>query len=416
MDFNPIILSIPLFFFLLGVEILVDNIQKTRYYRWNDAISNINIGIGQQTLGLFFKILIPITSYELIYHHGAFFKQEVNALNFVILFIAYDFLYYWAHRMSHEINLFWGGHVVHHQSEDYNLSVALRQSWFQFIFTTPFYIPLALLGYPTEMLVWVSAINLTYQFWIHTELIDKMGFLEWFMNTPSHHRVHHGRNPKYIDKNHAGVFIIWDRMFGTFQVEEERPTYGITTPLNSFNPIWANFSHFKQVLHQTQQTQGWKNKWKVLFNKTGWRPAEEGGPIQVPEVSRDSYQKYHSLTPGPINWYAFFQYLLITAGTLAFMLSYAKLPWDKQMISIILIIWSIWFNSVLFEGKVWLTWLEPARLLISAALIAYLLWPLSSLFTIILAGMLLLSLTWFWGLKPYFPKIQVVGPPDVVRA
>ena len=163
------------------------------------------------------------------------------------LLFGVDFCFYWFHRIAHEYAAPWATHVVHHQSEEYNLAVALRQSAFEGCFAWVFYLPLAVIGFPPIWYVSMKAINLLYQFWIHTEAIDRLGPLEWVMNTPSHHRVHHARNPKYLDKNYAGMFIIWDRMFGTFQPEEEQPVYGITKPLQSWNPLWANLAAWVEL-------------------------------------------------------------------------------------------------------------------------------------------------------------------------
>lgn len=404
MSFNPIMLSVPLFFFLIGIELLIDRFQRSKLYRLNDAVTNINMGTSQQTVGLLMKVLVPLSLYELIYYNFALFRIEANWLNYVILFFAYDLCYYWSHRMSHEINLFWSGHVVHHQSEEYNLSVALRQSWFQSIFTAPFYLPLALAGFDTTMLVWVGAINLTYQFWIHTEVIDKMGFLEWFMNTPSHHRVHHGRNPKYIDRNHAGVFIIWDKMFGTFQKEEERPTYGITTPLKSWNPVWANFSHFENIFIQLQHTPGFWNKLKVLFYKPGWRPKEQGGPVIVPEVSRSTYHKFDTQVPASVNRYALFQYFVITAGALVYFINFWKFDTLLKLTGGALIIWAVLNNGALFERKNWLFVTEFIRILVTFGLIAWFLRETLYLnnFLLLSALLSLVSFVWLFSFRTFF--------------
>jgi alkylglycerol monooxygenase len=227
MNINPIILSIPIFFILIGMELIVDKVRKKSNYRFNDAITNISCGIGEQVTGVFFKLFI-VTIYEILFEHYKLFDIPVNWTTGILLFIGVDFFYYWFHRYSHVINLFWGGHVVHHQSEEYNLSVALRQGWFQKFFSFIFYLPLAIIGFSPIQFLTVSSLVTLYQFWIHTKNINRMGVLEHVLNTPSHHRVHHGVNPKYIDKNHAGTFIIWDKMFGTFQEEEEEPIYGIT--------------------------------------------------------------------------------------------------------------------------------------------------------------------------------------------
>lgn len=223
MNINPIVLSIPVFFVLIGIELLVERFTQQKLYRLPDAISNISCGITSQLSGLFLKIF-GIGVYQFLFEKFAFFTMDNTTWWYwVALFLLVDFAYYWAHRMSHEVNLFWGGHVVHHQSEEYNLSVALRQSSLQVVWTFAFNLPIALLGFQPLDFVLVAAFNTLYQFWIHTETIGKLPrWIEFIFNTPSHHRVHHGRNPKYIDKNHAGSLIIWDRIFGTFQQEEEK--------------------------------------------------------------------------------------------------------------------------------------------------------------------------------------------------
>ncbi|HAI76418.1 MAG TPA: sterol desaturase family protein [Microscillaceae bacterium] len=402
---NPTTLAIPLFFLLIGIELLINQFQKAKLYRLHDAITDINIGSSQQIVAILMRLL-GIGLYEIIYHNLSFQwidNTQFSWVNFIILFIAWDFCYYWAHRMSHEINLFWSGHVVHHQSEDYNLAVALRQSWFQAIWTAPFYLPLALVGFRPEDIVYVSGLNLIYQFWIHTEVIDKMGFLEWFMNTPSHHRVHHGRNPKYIDKNHAGVFIIWDRMFGTFQAEEERPVYGITTPINSWNPIWANFSHFQTIGEQLKEARTLKDYWMVLFGKPGWS-AKLQAYIPAPQVSREGYHKFDTPVVPGINWYALFQYVLATIGTAFFMFQINDLDIATKIISCGLVIGFVWLCGGLFESKRWAFFAELVRLPLSAGLVAYLIQghALFTIFVYTIPVLIAISWIWLWQMRRYF--------------
>ena len=212
-------------------------------------------------------------------------------LTFAALFVLWDPCYYWSHRMAHEISLFWGGHVVHHQSEDFNLSTALRQSSTAFIWSMPFYLPLAVLGFSPVQFLFVGGINLLYQFWIHTEHIGRLGPLERVMNTPSHHRVHHGRDPKYIDRNYAGVFIVWDRLFGTFQEEEERPHYGITRPLESWNPVYANVAHYLDLFREVRCARSMRDAARMLFGRPGWRPDYLGG-YDAPRPVPEEYAKY----------------------------------------------------------------------------------------------------------------------------
>ena len=372
MNLSPVILSIPIYFVLIGIELLVERWQHVDRYRFPDAVTNISCGIGQQVTGLFLKVF-GIGIYAWIQANFAFFAPPDTWWTFVLLFFAYDLCYYWAHRLSHEINLLWSGHVVHHQSEDYNLSVALRQSWFQGVFTFYVYLPLALIGFSPESLVYVSGLNLLYQFWIHTETVGKLGWLEYVMNTPSHHRVHHGRNPEYIDKNYAGVFIIWDKFFGTYEPEIAAPVYGITTPVRSWNPVWANFSHYGTIWQQVQQTPGLSDKLRVVFYKPGWRPASLGGPIPIPEVQRPDYQKFDTSGPVAVNYYVFVQYVIILIGTAIYLFGQNAMPFPLKLAGAFWIGAGILAGGGLFEQKRWALGLEAFRLLASAPMLGYLL-------------------------------------------
>ena len=307
MDLSPVILAIPMFL-TLAVELVYEGITQKKTYRLNDAVTNISTGVLQQLTGTF-VVFIKVGIYVVIYEKLAFFHLEANWLSFAAVMVLWD-LCYWEHRMAHQISLFWGGHVVHHQSEDYNLSVALRQTSTGFIWGVPFYLPIALLGFdPSKQFVVAGGLNLLYQFWIHTEHINKMP--RWFevvFNTPSHHRVHHGRDPKYIDKNFAGIFIFWDRLFGTFKAEQERPNYGITKPLRSWNPVYANFAHYIDLWRLSQKARSGRDLLGILFRKPGWMPQYLGG-YQAPQVVEGDYQKFQTLAPRRRNLYIFIQFL-----------------------------------------------------------------------------------------------------------
>lgn len=399
MNLNPIVLSIPIFFLLIGIELAVERFSHRKLYRLPDAIANLSCGITSQLSGLFLKVL-AIGVYEVLFSNFAFLHLERNWIYWVALFFLVDFAYYWGHRMSHEINLFWGGHVVHHQSEEYNLSVALRQSSFQTVWTFSFNLPLALLGFETLDFALMSALNTLYQFWIHTETINKLGFLEHFLNTPSHHRVHHGRNPKYIDKNHAGTLIIWDKLFGTFQPEEERPTYGITKPINSWNAVWANFSHYVTMSKDLKRISKWNDKVKYLFKKPGWLPESLGGYQAAPEVDKASYKKYETPAPVMLNYYVLFQYTLCLMGTGLFLFKQADFEMAEKAFFTLAISIVVVNCGVLFENKTWVWWAEWARLvtypLVLIGLTLYFHWP------ILLIGVatiyLLISASWFYSI------------------
>lgn len=295
-------LSIPAFFILIAVELIYAAVKGIKLYRFNDTITNIGLGIGQQVTGLLMKGAL-FFGYMFLFENYKVLEIEVNAINWILLFFAVDFLYYWFHRLSHQINALWAAHIVHHQSEEYNLSVALRQSWFQSWFSWVFYLPLAVVGFEPIMFLTMSAINTLYQFWIHTRVLGKLGPLEWIINTPSHHRVHHGSDPKYIDKNHAGSLIIWDRMFGTFQEEEKEPTYGITKQLNSWNPVWANFHYWNEIIELSNRCTKPLDKVKAWLMPPGWKPEYLGGREYAPEIDHATYRKYDRDSTKKVHWY-----------------------------------------------------------------------------------------------------------------
>jgi alkylglycerol monooxygenase len=370
MNLNPIVLSIPIFFILIGIELVVERLSHRKLYNLPDSIANLSCGITSQLSGLFMRVL-AVGVYELLYANFALFNLDRTWLYWLALFLLTDLAYYWAHRMSHEVNLFWGGHVVHHQSEEYNLSVALRQSSFQIVWTFAFSLPIAVLGFHTRDFILISALNTLYQFWLHTETIDKLGWFEYIFNTPSHHRVHHGRNPKYVDKNHAGSLIIWDKMFGTFQAEEERPTYGITKPLNSWNAVWANFDHYAFMAQEMKAIPSWPDKIRYMFAKPGWLPENLGGFRRPPDVDKLTYKKYSTPAPVALNYYVLFQYAVCLLGTSLFLFNQYKFTLGEKAIIAALICIVVVNCGVLFENKNWVKVAEWIRIVLyPAALVA----------------------------------------------
>ncbi|NOT73364.1 MAG: sterol desaturase family protein [Cyclobacteriaceae bacterium] len=400
MNINPIILSIPIFFILIGIELVVERFSHKKLYSMPDSVANISCGITSQLSGLFMRVL-AIGVYEIVYANFALFTMEKTWLYWLGLFLLTDLTYYWAHRMSHEVNLFWGGHVVHHQSEEYNLSVALRQSSFQVVWTFAFSLPIAIIGFDTTDFILISALNTLYQFWIHTEAIKKMGWFEYIFNTPSHHRVHHGRNPKYIDKNHAGSLIIWDKMFGTFQAEEEQPVYGITKPINSWNPIWANFDHYASMATDLKMITSWKDKFKYLFKKPGWLPENLGGYRPAPSIDMERYKKYRTPAPISLNYYVLFQYVVCLIGTSLFLFNQPKFSMPEKAIIAAMISLVVVNCGVLFENKSWVKIAEWIRILSYPAILIILTFINQWTFNYILiaVGYLIISAAWFYSVS-----------------
>ena len=296
-----IALAVPFFLLALVIELFVDWRKQTGYYRSNDAINSISAGMLDTTLGYFTKIL-PLLGWGFAMQHLALFEIPLARFDFspagvglwVLAAVAWDFCYYWFHRYSHEISILWAAHAVHHQSEDYNLSTALRQTSTGFLFGWIFYLPLFVVGFPLEVLLSVSAINLLYQFWVHTQLIRRLGPLESVLMTPSHHRVHHAQNDRYIDKNYGGMFIIWDRMFGTYEPErdDEPVVFGVRKPLANWNPFWANLQVYDYLLFDALKTKRWRDKIAVWFRKTGWRPPDVEARYPKQRTKLANFEKF----------------------------------------------------------------------------------------------------------------------------
>lgn len=366
-----IIYSIPAFFILIAIEVIIDKVKKTHYYRLNDTISNINTGIVQQVTGILLKIL-NIGVYIWIYDNFRLTTVPQKWYAWIILLLLVDFFYYWFHRLSHEISILWGTHVVHHQSEEYNLSVALRQSATQVFGSFWFYLPLAFIGFDPISFIIVAQIQTLYQFWIHTRMIGKMP--KWFelvFNTPSHHRVHHGVNPKYIDKNHGGTFIIFDRMFGTFQVEEEEVFYGTTSQLKSWNIAVANFDYYGWILKQIAHIKNIKDFFFILFKAPGWRPSYLGGPIEPKEI--DTSRVLYDADVNPtLHTYIIIQFATLLAFVSYFLFSIESFDIYQKIAGISFIIVSAISIGTLFEGKKWSRILEFIRLLAAIFIIFFL--------------------------------------------
>lgn len=347
---NYIALAIPFFFLFMGIEYWVARRRNNLVYRLNDTVNDLSCGIMQQVVDVFLKTVL-IATYVWVYTRWRQFEIAMDSVwLWILCFLAVDFAYYWFHRSSHEVNAIWATHVVHHQSEEYNLSVALRQSSLQPLFVMVFYLPLALIGFPPVMFLANASFNKLYQFWIHTRLIGRMGPLEWVLNTPSHHRVHHGRNPKYIDKNHGGTLIIWDKLFGTFQAEEEEPTYGITKPLESWNPLWANCHYWVELFATAQQTRKLDDKLRVFLKPPGWFPADLGGPQAPPAIPADP-TKYDPVPAAPLKRYATAQFLVLLPPVTLLLFTEASLATNVKIAAVVFVIWSLIDIGLLLESN-----------------------------------------------------------------
>lgn len=366
MEVGYVVYAIPVFLALMGVELLVAYWQGQRYYRFNDAITDISCGIGQQVVGVFLKSFL-FAGYGYGYERYALLDLATSPVTaWVVAFFGVDLAYYWWHRLSHRVNFMWAIHIVHHQSEDYNLAVALRQAWFSGVTSSVFYWPLALLGVPPPVFLTMLAFSTLYQFWIHTRTIGKLGPLEWLINTPSHHRVHHGRTPKYLDKNYGATLISWDRLFGTFQEEEGEPVYGTVTAYASWNALWANFDYWAALVREARQFPSWTDKLKIWFMPPGWRPHELAPHALPPEAKPEEAIRYDTETPRGLHGYIAVQYGLVVLALVWFLLNADAISLSARVgvAGLILLTTLVWGG--LFEKKAWAWPVELGRLVILA--------------------------------------------------
>jgi sterol desaturase/sphingolipid hydroxylase (fatty acid hydroxylase superfamily) len=371
-DEKYVALAIPLFFLMMGAEIVVLRLRGPRAaYRFADSITNLSCGIGQQILEPLFKTatLVP---YAWLWGHARLFDVPVRSpLAWAALVLGVDLAYYAFHRASHRVGVLWAVHAVHHQSEEYNLSVALRQPWLQALVAPLFYLPLAVLGFPPIMYLGGVTIDTLYQFWIHTRAVGRLGPLEWILNTPSHHRVHHGIDPEYVDRNYAGIFIVWDRLFGTFQREGREPVYGTVKALASWDPLGANLRGWRDLAKMARATRRWRDKLRVWVAPPEWRPADLGGPVVVPPADPARHPRYDVRASRRVQVYVAAQLVIAVAATGAYLWGEAAAPRAVLAGAAAVLMVTVVAWGALLEGRRWGWAMESVRI---AAGVGLLLW------------------------------------------
>jgi sterol desaturase/sphingolipid hydroxylase (fatty acid hydroxylase superfamily) len=352
---NYIALAVPFFFLLIGIELLVARARRRSVYRLADAVGDLGCGVGQQAV-LVFAGAALLAAYATIHDRWRLHTFEVSSVApWLIAFVVVDLAYYWWHRLSHEVNVLWAVHVVHHQSEDYNLAVALRQAIGSSFTSLPFYLPLVLLGVPTVVYATVSAFSTLYQFWIHTELIGKLGPLELFLNTPSHHRVHHAVNPRYLDRNYGATLIVWDRLFGTFAEEHEAPIYGTVKPLGSFNPVWAQVAYWVELWRKSRALPRRRDRLRLWIARPDWPPDPEHAPVVEGRARWD-----RPLSPGT-KLYVAAQFVPVVVVT--FLMLLAANGGDRRLLAAGLVFVAATLVALggLLDGRAWARPLEAVR-------------------------------------------------------
>ena len=368
-----IAVAVPFFLLALLVELAIDRSRGTGLYRANDAINSLSAGTLSTTLGYFTKLL-PLVAWGFVLENFALVDMPLGWFDasprgialWITAALAWDFCYYWFHRFSHEISVLWAAHAVHHQSEDYNLSTALRQTSTGFLFGWIFYLPLFVIGFPLEVLVTVNAVNLIYQFWVHTQIVRRMGALDRILVTPSNHRVHHAQNPIYIDKNYGGMLILWDRLFGTFQDErdDDPVIFGVRKPLANWNPFWANLQVYDYLLFDARHTRRWSDKLGIWFRRTGWRPADVEARFPKRNADLSAFEKFDPPVPMAMKRYVLAQFGVAIAATLAIAALFATAGTAAVLLPCVLL-WALLFTlGILNEGREQAVRFELARLLI----------------------------------------------------
>jgi sterol desaturase/sphingolipid hydroxylase (fatty acid hydroxylase superfamily) len=388
-----ILYAIPFFLGCIALEYVISKRNAQQVYRFHDAVTSLNIGFISETIRSVLK-LMSIFVYALVVDQVAAFEWDLkNPAVWVVAFFMYDFFYYWAHRSGHEVNLLWASHVVHHSSEEFNLSTALRQSWTNQIFYWIFYLPMAIVGIPVKVFVIIALVSALYQFWSHTRLVGKLGWADRIFVTPSNHRCHHGRNDYCIDKNYGGTLIIWDRIFGTYTEErdDEPVVYGTLTPLNSWNPVWGNFKNYTTLWRDMRDAKGWREKLYIVFAPPGLINTNTNSSVQTPEPITQRFA-----TP-VTRWQQIYGWLasgVVLALVIELLRVAPDLSWPARVVFTVTIILNTAGLSRIFEGRAGAVKLEASRCLLMFGCLGAGMWfyPLPDIARFLAVGILMVSL------------------------
>jgi len=366
--------AVPLFLGLMGLEYLVARRTGKNYFGFASSVSNLNVGIAERlldtfTVGIFYFV------YDTLHRHFGIFNIQSGILLWVSLLLLTDFIWYWYHRLAHEVNFLWAAHVVHHQSDDFNYTVSARITVFQAFARMCFWAILPVIGFPPAMIISVQLVHGIYPFFIHTRTIPKLGFLEYIFVTPSHHRVHHASNDQYLDKNYGDVFIFWDKLFGTFVVEEEEPVYGLTKPLDSNSFLWQHFHFILEIIYTVKKTKGFGEKCKIIFG----RP-DKIDPDLRPQLEKKFLTPNRSIqVTSRLSAYVVWQVAIMLIILFSFLLLEYYIPVFIQICITLIIFLTLINTGAILEQKRWVFYLEYVRLLIGFVIISYY-WPHPFLF------------------------------------
>lgn len=400
MDLNWSALIVPAFVLFAGIEFAVARKKKLEVFSFDESMTNLSIGIAERLLSIF----ITISFYGIVDHIHHNYRQidiPPNAINWIILLLATDLVWYWYHRLGHEINLLWAAHIVHHQSEDFNYTVSARITVFQGLVRNAFWCILPLVGFAPMMVTTVLVVHGAYSFFTHTQLIGKLGWLEYIFVTPSHHRVHHASNEKYINKNYGDIFIFWDKIFGTYTAEQERPVYGLTHPIKSHSFLWVHFHYYLELLVATGLKRTFVAKLSVLFGK----------PETLDQAIRPRLEKIFLRRDFPKQMIAFNQYLVIQIALMLILVFFvilfsSELGTVAMTCACLFIILTLINCGAILEQRRYIYYLEYIRLWVALVLLSYTFQDFS---IALIGGMFtVLSLSSFtvkhWYFKAIYPR------------
>jgi alkylglycerol monooxygenase len=366
-----IVFATPVFLALIAIEFAWGWIRKRNTYRLSDAINSMSLGMLSETSSVLTRVL-RVSIYGAVYTTLSLVPIDearefwTSWYGWLLALLFYDFCYYWRHRAGHESAIFWAAHVVHHQSQDYNLSTALRQSSSNVLLDWVFYLPMALTGVPPLVFGAVALVDLLYQFWVHTEHVPKLGWFDRWFCSPSNHRVHHAVNDGCVDRNYGGVLIIWDRIFGSFKAEDERCVYGTRSPLDSWDPLWSNAEVYWALAKDSWHARNWLDKLRVWFKPPGWRPADVAARYPKPAFDIARMQRYHPPLSRGVAWFGAIQFALLLGGVALFLWHADRMPLARSAVWLAALSAGLWAVGAVMQGR--LTILEV--LLVEAAALA----------------------------------------------
>jgi len=371
---KTIALATPVFFALIALEYAIGRARGRSNYRLNDAVTSLSLGVMSQVVGLFTRLL-AVGIYAAVNSVASIWQLPAGEWwVWMAAIVAYDFCYYWNHRLGHESAIFWAAHVVHHQSQEYNLSTALRQTSSGALLGWIFYLPMAIVGFPPEVFVVAAVVNLLYQYWIHTEQIGKLGWFDRWFGSPSNHRVHHAVNDRYLDRNYGGITMLWDRLFGTFVEEDEKCVYGTRSPLESWDPVWANVEVYADLARKAWRARRWCDRLAVWLMPPGWEPAPaDGTPWRKPPFDASRVRRFDPPMSRGVRAFVFASFSVVLVGSTALLWYAQAMPFEALVSVAAAILGVLWMIGAVMQGRLGLptaVGLEVVAVLLVAAAVA----------------------------------------------